>query len=346
MRSAYPSDMATAAPVSAPEKLVDRHGRAITYLRISVTDRCDLRCRYCMAEQMTFLPRSALLDLEEIALISERFIARGVRKIRLTGGEPLVRRDMMELVARLGHSLGQGLDELTLTTNGTRLAEHAGALFDAGVRRLNVSMDSRDPERFRHITRHGDVAQVLKGIDVAAAAGLAIKINMVALKGLNEAEIAPMLAWCVDQGHDLTLIETMPLGQIDEDRADRFLPLTQVMDDLRTRFDLQFDDRSTGGPARYWRIAGTETRLGLISPLTGNFCASCNRVRLSTDGRLHMCLGHDDSVDLKAAIRNGGLAEVDARISEALDLKPAAHDFRIERGAAPAVARHMSVTGG
>ncbi|MCD2323856.1 GTP 3',8-cyclase MoaA [Sphingomonas sp. IC-56] len=338
--------MASAVPAPLPEKLVDRHGRAITYLRISVTDRCDLRCRYCMAEQMTFMPRQALLDLQEIALIAERFIARGVRKIRLTGGEPLVRRDVMELVARLGHSLGQGLDELTLTTNGTRLAEHAGALFDAGVRRLNVSMDSRDPERFRHITRHGDVAQVLGGIDAAAAAGLAIKINMVALKGLNEQEIAPMLAWCVEQGHDLTLIETMPLGLVDEDRADRFLPLTEVMDDLRTRFDLQFEDRSTGGPARYWRVAGTNIRLGLISPLTGNFCASCNRVRLSTDGKLHMCLGHDDSVDLKAAFRNGGLAEVDARISQALDLKPAAHDFRIERGAAPAVARHMSVTGG
>jgi cyclic pyranopterin phosphate synthase len=338
--------MASAVPVSVPEKLVDRHGRAITYLRISVTDRCDLRCRYCMAEQMTFMPRSALLDLQEMALIAERFIARGVRKIRLTGGEPLVRRDMMELVARLGHSLGQGLDELTLTTNGTRLAEHAEALFDAGVRRLNVSMDSRDPDRFRHITRHGDVAQVLGGIDAASATGMSIKINMVALKGLNEQEIAPMLAWCVEQGHDLTLIETMPLGLVDEDRADRFLPLTQVMDDLRTRFDLQFEERSTGGPARYWRVAGTNTRLGLISPLTGNFCASCNRVRLSTDGKLHMCLGHDDSVDLKAAIRNGGLAEVDARISEALDLKPAAHDFHIERGAAPAVARHMSVTGG
>lgn len=346
MRSAYPSDMADAAPASTPERLVDRYGRAITYLRVSVTDRCDLRCRYCMAEQMTFLPRAALLDLEEIALIAERFIARGVRKIRLTGGEPLVRRDMLELVARLGRSLGQGLDELTLTTNGTRLAQHAGALFDAGVRRLNVSMDSRDPAVFRHITRHGDIDQVLNGIRAAAAAGLAVKINMVALKGLNEQEIASMLAWCVEEGHDLTLIETMPLGQIDEDRADRFLPLTRVLDDLRDRFDLQFEDRSTGGPARYWRVDGSTTRLGLISPLTGNFCATCNRVRLSTDGKLHMCLGHDDSVDLRAAIRNGGLTEVDARISQALDLKPAAHDFQIQRGAAPAVSRHMSVTGG
>lgn len=328
------------------DKLVDRHGRAISYLRISVTDRCDLRCRYCMAEEMTFLPRDALLSLEEIALIAERFIARGVRKIRLTGGEPLVRRDMIELAHRLGRQLGTALDELTLTTNGTRLAQHAEDLVAAGMRRINVSLDSRDPERFRHITRHGDVAKVLGGIKAAQAAGLRIKINMVALKGLNEDEIAPMLAWAAEQGHDLTLIETMPLGRIDEDRADRFLPLPRVLADLQDRFDLSPDDHRTGGPARYWRLAGTGTRLGLISPLTGNFCASCNRVRLSTDGRLHMCLGHEDSVDLKAAIRGGGLAEVDARITEALDLKPAAHDFRIAAGAAPAVARHMSVTGG
>lgn len=333
-------------PMHSADKLVDRHGRAISYLRISVTDRCDLRCRYCMAEEMTFLPRDALLSLEEIALIAERFIARGVRKIRLTGGEPLVRRDMIELAHRLGRQLGTGLDELTLTTNGTRLAQHAEDLFAAGMRRINVSLDSRDPERFRYITRHGDVAKVLGGIKAAKAAGLRIKINMVALKGLNEGEITPMLAWAAEQGHDLTLIETMPLGRIDEDRADRFLPLPRVLAHLQDRFDLSPDDHRTGGPARYWRLAGTGTRLGLISPLTGNFCASCNRVRLSTDGRLHMCLGHEDSVDLKAAIRSGGLAEVDARITEALDLKPAAHDFRIAAGAAPAVARHMSVTGG
>ncbi|MES2444615.1 MAG: GTP 3',8-cyclase MoaA [Pseudomonadota bacterium] len=330
---------------SAPA-LIDAHGRAITYLRISVTDRCDLRCRYCMAEAMTFLPRDALLSLEEIALIAERFIARGVRKVRLTGGEPLVRRDMLDLTRRLGRHLGTGLDELTLTTNGTRLAQHAEALFDAGVRRLNVSLDSRDPETFRFITRHGDVTQVLSGIAAARAAGLAVKINMVALKGLNEHEFAPMLAWAAAEGMDLTLIETMPLGQIDEDRADRFLPLTTVLKSLQQDFDLAPDGHSTGGPARYWRLAGTGTRLGLISPLTGNFCATCNRVRLSTDGKLHMCLGHEESVDLKAAIRSGGLAEVDARITDALALKPAAHDFRIERGAAPSVGRHMSVTGG
>jgi cyclic pyranopterin phosphate synthase len=326
--------------------LIDGHGRAIRYLRISVTDRCDLRCRYCMAEAMTFLPRDAVLSLEEIALIAERFIASGVRKIRLTGGEPLVRRDMIDLAYRLGRQIGSGLDELTLTTNGTRLAQHAEALHDAGIRRVNVSMDSRDPETFRYITRHGDVSRVLEGIAAAKAAGLAVKINMVALKELNEGEIAPMLAWCRDEGHDLTLIETMPLGLIDEDRADRFLPLTKVMDALKAEFDLSFDSHVTGGPARYWRIAGTDTRLGLISPLTQNFCATCNRVRLSTDGKLHMCLGHDDSVDLKAAIRDGGLAEVDARIAEALALKPERHDFSVERGAAPAVGRHMSVTGG
>ncbi|MEI9927047.1 MAG: GTP 3',8-cyclase MoaA [Sphingomonas sp.] len=330
---------------SAPA-LIDRHGRAITYLRISVTDRCDLRCRYCMAEAMTFLPRDALLGLEEIALIAERFIARGIRKIRLTGGEPLVRRDGIDLARRLGRHVGSGLDELTMTTNATRLADHAEALFDAGLRRINVSLDSRDPETFRHITRHGDLSKVLGGIAAARAAGLSVKINMVALKGLNEREIAPMLEWAAAEGHDLTLIETMPMGRIDEDRADRFLPLTGVMDALRQSFDLVPEARTTGGPARYWRLAGTTTRLGLISPLTGNFCATCNRVRLTTEGKLHMCLGHEESVDLKAAIRAGGLAEVDARITQALAEKPEAHAFSVARGAPPAVGRHMSVTGG
>jgi cyclic pyranopterin phosphate synthase len=333
-------------PSLAPEAMVDRHGRAIRYLRISVTDRCDLRCRYCMSEKMTFLPKDALLSLDEIAVIAERFIRRGVRKIRLTGGEPLVRRDMIDLAHRLGRHVGTSLDELTLTTNGTRLAEHAEALFAAGIRRINVSLDSRDPEIFRYITRRGDLTKVLNGIAAARAAGLEVKINMVALKGLNDREFAPMLAWAVAEGMALSLIETMPLGAIDEDRADRFLPLTRVMEALREDFDLLPDPHDSGGPARYWRVAGTGTRLGLISPLTGNFCATCNRVRLSTDGRLHMCLGHEDSVDLKAAIRTGGLAEVDVRIDQALALKPEAHAFHIVRGAAPAVARHMSVTGG
>lgn len=332
--------------MASDRPLVDRHGRAIRYLRVSVTDRCDLRCRYCMAEEMQFLPRSELLALEEIALIAERFVARGVTKIRLTGGEPLVRRDALDLVRRLGRSVGRGLDELTLTTNGTRLAAHAAALAEAGVRRINVSLDSRDPEIFRHITRHGDVRQVLDGIAAAQAAGLTVKINMVAMKGLNDAEIPAMLAWTSAQGMDLTLIETMPLGRVDEDRADRFVPLTRVLDDLSAQFDLTRDAHDSGGPARYWRVGGTGARLGLISPLTGNFCDSCNRVRLTTEGKLFTCLGHDDQVDLKAAIRSGGLAAVDDAIDAALAAKPARHAFDVAPGAAPAVSRHMSVTGG
>ncbi len=330
----------TAAP------LIDGFGRTIRYLRVSVTDRCDLRCRYCMAEQMTFLPRDKIATLEELAIIAERFVARGVRKVRLSGGEPLVRRDVLQLVQRLGRHVGGALDELTMTTNGTRLRDHAAALRDAGVRRLNVSLDSRDPERFRHITRHGDVAQVLDGIAAARDAGLAIKINMVALKGLNEDEIAAMLDWCVAEGHDLTLIETMPLGAIDEDRTDRFLPLTVVKERLDARFALERDAAQTGGPARYWRVDGSATRLGLISPLTQNFCDGCNRVRLTTEGRLYTCLGHDDHRDLRAALRDGGVAALDAAIEDALTTKPRRHDFRIGRGDAPAVARHMSVTGG
>lgn len=332
--------------MAAAPALIDAHGRAIQYLRISVTDRCDLRCRYCMSETMTFLPRAELLSLDELALVADRFIARGVRKIRLTGGEPLVRSDTLDLVRHMGRHLGQVLDEITLTTNGTRLAEHSDALRDAGVRRVNVSLDSRDPGIFRHITRHGDVARVLAGIEAARAAGLAVKLNMVALKGLNEAEIAPMLAWASENALDLTLIETMPLGQIDEDRADRFLPLTGVLADLKQRFELVPDTHRTGGPARYWRVAGTGTRLGLITPLSANFCDGCNRVRLATDGKLYMCLGHDEGVDLKAALRDGGPAALDQAIDGALAIKPARHDFRIAAGAAPATRRHMSVTGG
>ncbi|MEH3104739.1 MAG: GTP 3',8-cyclase MoaA [Sphingomonas phyllosphaerae] len=330
----------TAAP------LIDGFGRTIRYLRVSVTDRCDLRCRYCMAEHMTFLPREKIATLEELAIIAERFIARGVRKVRLSGGEPLVRRDVLQLVQRLGRHVGGALDELTMTTNGTRLRDHAAALREAGLRRLNVSMDSRDPDRFRHITRHGDVAQVLDGIAAARDAGLAVKINMVALKGVNEDEIATMLAWCVGEGHDLTLIETMPMGAIDEDRTDRFLPLTVVKERLDARFSLARDAAQTGGPARYWRVDGSTTRLGLISPLTQNFCDGCNRVRLTTEGRLYTCLGHDDHRDLRAALRDGGVDALDAAIEDALTTKPKRHDFRIGRGDAPAVARHMSVTGG
>ena len=336
----------TTSPVLARPGLIDAHGRAIRYLRISVTDRCDLRCRYCMAEAMTFLPRRALLQLEEIAMIAERFIARGVTKIRLSGGEPLVRRDVGELVTRLGTHLGAGLDELTMTTNGTRLAEHAAGLVAAGVARVNVSLDSLDPDRFRFITPHGEVHQVIAGIRAARDAGLAVKLNTVALAGLNEDEVPAILQWCIGEGIDLSLIETMPLGAIDEDRVDRFVPLTRVFDALAARFPLARDDHRTGGPARYWRVEGTGTRLGLISPLTANFCDGCNRVRLTTDGKLYACLGHDDQVDLKAALREGGLAGLDLAIDRGLAIKPARHDFAIRRGAAPAVARHMSVTGG
>ncbi|WP_019832414.1 GTP 3',8-cyclase MoaA [Sphingomonas sp. PR090111-T3T-6A] len=328
--------------------LRDGFGRRIDYLRISVTDRCDLRCRYCMAEAMSFLPRRELLSLEELAELADAFIARGVRKIRLTGGEPLARRGLPDLAHDIGRHLKTGaLDELTLTTNATRLAEQADALARAGIRRINVSLDSRDPALFRHITRTGDVAQVLHGIAAAKAAGLAIKINMVALKGLNEGEIPAMVEWCGAQGFDFTLIETMPLGVVEEDRTDRYLPLDGVRRALEERFTLLPETHRTGGPARYVRVAETGGRLGFITPLTHNFCEGCNRMRVTVQGRLYMCLGHEDHVDLKQALREGGRAALDAAIDEALAHKPQRHHFQIAgRNAAPAVDRHMNVTGG
>ncbi len=332
-------------PLHPERSLIDGFGRRISYLRISVTDRCDLRCRYCMSEAMTFLPKDEILSLEEIAALADAFVARGVTKIRLTGGEPLVRRGVPELAKMIGRHLGYGLDELTLTTNGNHLARQAAALADAGVRRVNVSLDTRDPERFRHITRWGELDRVLEGIAAAQAAGLAVKINMVALKGFNEDEIVPMLRWCGAQGHDLTLIETMPLGAVDEDRVDRYLPLSAVRDDLARQFTLMPAAHRSGGPARYLHITELGVRLGLITPLTENFCDGCNRVRVTAEGRLYMCLGHDDRVDLKQALRSGGPAALDAAIDEALAIKPLRHAFRID-AAAPAVARHMSVTGG
>jgi cyclic pyranopterin phosphate synthase len=336
----------TTTSTPGESSLVDGFGRTIRYLRVSVTDRCDLRCRYCMAEHMTFLPRDQIASLDELAIITERFIARGVNKVRLSGGEPLVRRDVIDLVQRLGRHVGGALSELTMTTNGTRLAQYADLLAGAGMRRINVSMDTRDADKFRYITRHGDVDQVLGGIAAAAAAGLRVKINMVALKDFNEHEITDMLAWCVDQGHDLTLIETMPLGEVEEDRTDRFFPLTAVKEMVEQRFMLERDLNGTGGPARYWRVGGSSTRLGLISPLTANFCDGCNRVRLTTEGKLFTCLGHDDQRDLRVALREGGLAGLDAAIESALVTKPRRHDFNITAGSAPAVSRHMSVTGG
>ena len=326
--------------------MTDGLGRRISYLRISVTDRCDLRCRYCMAEKMQFLPKNQVLTLEEIALLADLFVARGITRIRLTGGEPLVRRDIGDLVHRIGRHLGHGLDELTLTTNGTRLSEHADMLFDAGVRRVNVSLDSRDPARFAHVTRGGDIDTVLRGVVAARDAGLAVKINMVALNGVNDDEILPMLQWCDAQGFDLTLIETMPLGETGEDRTDHYLPLTRVAAHICQSHRLTPLPHRTGGPARYYEVEGMSARLGLITPLTRNFCADCNRIRMTCEGKIFMCLGHEDHVDFKAALRTGGLPAVEPLIDRALRLKPAAHDFRIGAGERAATTRHMSVTGG
>jgi cyclic pyranopterin phosphate synthase len=328
-----------------PSPLIDGFGRRISYLRISVTDRCDLRCRYCMAEVMQFLPASRLMTIEEIGDIADAFIARGVRRIRLTGGEPLVRRGVTELARTIGRHLGDGLDELTLTTNGTRLATESHALVEAGVRRINVSLDSLNADRFRHITRTGQLDKVLQGIDAAAAAGLRIKINMVALKGLNEDEIEPMLRWCAARGHDLTLIETMPLGDIEGDRTDHYLPLDQVRRTLESRFTLAPLSERTGGPARYYRVAELDAKIGFITPLTENFCAGCNRVRLTVEGQLYLCLGREDRIDLRAALQEGGRPALDAALDRAMAAKPLRHAFAIE-DATPAVTRHMSVTGG
>ena len=335
--------MAEALP--SPVPLIDGFGRAITYLRISVTDRCDLRCRYCMAEAMQFLPAHKLMQINEIAEIADAFVARGVRRIRLTGGEPLARRGAVELAQRIGRKLGDGLDELTLTTNGTRLARDAEALKAAGIRRINVSLDSRDSERFRHITRTGDLGKVLDGIAAAKATGIRVKINMVALKGLNEDEVVPMLRWCAAEGHDLTLIETMPLGAVEEDRTDLYLPLDRVRRDLENRFTLVQSPERTGGPARYFRVAELDTRIGFITPLTDNFCAGCNRVRLTAEGQLYLCLGREDRIDLRAALRDGGRPALDEALDRAMAAKPERHAFRID-APEPAVARHMNVTGG
>ena len=330
------------------QTLIDPFGRAITYLRVSVTDRCDLRCTYCMAEDMTFLPKADVLSLEELERLALAFIRLGTRKLRLTGGEPLVRRNVMTLFQRLGTQLGHGLDELTLTTNGTQLARHAAALAAAGVRRVNVSLDTLDPAAFARITRWGRLDQVLDGIAAARAAGLHVKINTVALRGENEDELADLLAWCGAAGHDLCLIETMPLGDVAGDRTDHYLPLSLVRSRLAQRFTLTPSIYETGGPARYYDVAETGGRVGFITPLTHNFCESCNRVRLTCTGTLYLCLGQDDQADLRRVLRAGADdAALDDAIRAAIGQKPLGHDFVIERrGAAPAVARHMSLTGG
>jgi len=328
--------------------LIDGFGRTVTYLRVSVTDRCDLRCVYCMAEHMTFLPKAQVLTLEELDRIASAFVGLGVRKLRLTGGEPLVRKGFMGLVEQLSRHLRSGaLDELTLTTNGTQLAAHAADLARLGVRRINVSLDTLKPDLFRRLTRGGDLAAVIAGVDAAQAAGLAVKINTVALKNDNAAELPDLIAWAHGRGLDATLIETMPLGEVEADRTDQFLSLETVRRELEsfwTLEDLPFD---TGGPARYVRVAETGGRLGLITPLSHNFCEACNRVRLTCTGVLHACLGRDDASDLRAVIRAGADdAGLLAAIRRAVDAKPEGHDFRIERSARPAVARHMSTTGG
>jgi cyclic pyranopterin phosphate synthase len=333
--------------VEAP--LVDPFGRSITYLRVSVTDRCDFRCVYCMAENMTFLPKRDLLTLEELDRLCSAFIAKGVTKLRLTGGEPLVRRGLMTLVDSLSRHLASGaLGELTLTTNGSQLPKFAGELAAHGVKRINVSLDTLDADKFRAITRWGELSQVLEGIAAARAAGIAVKINAVALKGVNEDELGDLLAWAHGRGMDLTLIEVMPLGDIGEGRLEQYLPLSMVRARLSERYTLEDIDYRTGGPARYVRVKETGGRLGFITPLTHNFCESCNRVRVTCTGTLYMCLGQEDAADLRAPLRASESDDLlNAAIDEAISRKPRGHDFVIDRRhRRPALARHMSVTGG
>ncbi len=335
--------------ISSPPALVDPFGRQISYIRVSVTDRCDFRCVYCMSEDMTFLPKRDLLTFEELDRLCSAFVLRGTRKIRISGGEPLVRRDIMSLFRSLSRHLTTGaLEELTLTTNGSQLARYAQELADCGVRRINVSLDTLIDDRFKTITRWGDLNQVLKGIDAAQKAGLQIKINAVALKNFNEDEFVPLIRWAHGRGMDLTFIEVMPMGEVDGQRVDQYLPLSQVKAQLLDTFHLDDIDYATGGPARYVRVRETQGRLGFITPLTHNFCEGCNRVRITCTGTLYMCLGQDDAADLRAPLRASPnddllLAEMERAIAR----KPKGHDFVIDRTTqAPAVMRHMSVTGG
>ncbi len=333
--------------MSCSSPLVDAFNRRISYLRLSVTDRCDLRCTYCMPEKMQFLPRKEVLSLEELHKLALAFIDRGITKIRLTGGEPLVRRDVIELVRAIGRKLGDGLDELTLTTNGTQLAGLADDLAAAGVKRINVSLDTMDSELFERLSRRDRLAQVLQGIAAAKEAGLKVKLNTVGLKSLNEDEIPYLVEWAHAQGHELTLIEVMPLGEIEGERVDHYLPLTVVREKLERMWTLTESEHRSGGPARYVDIAETGGRLGFITPLTNNFCAGCNRIRVTATGELYACLGGAEKVDLRAALRS---AAPDANLATALDeamrIKPEKHHFRIGRGLEPAQPRHMSRTGG
>ncbi len=332
-----------------PTSMIDPFGRTITYLRVSVTDRCDLRCFYCMSEDMTFLPKADLLTLEELDRLCSVFIKRGVRKLRLTGGEPLVRRNMISLVRSLSRHLASGaLDELTLTTNGSLLSKFADELAACGMRRINVSLDTLDADRFRQITRWGELDKVLTGIKAAQAAGLRVKINAVALKNINEDEIPRLIEWAHGEGMDLTLIEVMPLGDIGPGRVEQYLPLSLVRSRLESSFTLTDLDEHTGGPARYVRVRETGGKLGFITPLTHNFCESCNRVRITCTGTIHTCLGQEDAADLRRPLRASADDElVSAAIDRAIGTKPKGHDFIIDRRhSRPSVSRHMSVTGG
>jgi cyclic pyranopterin phosphate synthase len=336
-------------PASLLRPMTDPFGRTISYLRVSVTDRCDLRCFYCMSEDMTFLPKADLLTLEELDRLCSAFIAKGVRKLRLTGGEPLVRRNVMSLVRSLSRHLKSGaLHELTLTTNGSQLARYADELRDCGVRRINVSMDTLDPAKFKAITRWGDLDKVLAGIEAARSAGLAVKINAVALKNMNEDEIPALMEWAHRQAMALTLIEVMPMGDIGEGRIDQYVPLTLLRARLAKQYTLTDLDDDTGGPARYVRVNETGGKLGFITPMTHNFCESCNRVRITCTGTLHTCLGHEDAADLRRPLRASADNELlSAAIDRAIGLKPKGHDFIIDRRhSRPSVSRHMSVTGG
>ena len=329
--------------------MIDPFGRTISYLRVSVTDRCDFRCTYCMAEDMTFLPKRDLLSLEELERLCTVFIDKGVRKLRLTGGEPLVRKNIMHLVHELSRHIESGtLEELTLTTNGSQLARFARELADCGVRRINVSLDTLDADKFRQVTRWGDLSKVMAGIDAAQDAGLKVKLNAVALKGFNDSEIPRMLRWAHGRGIDLTVIETMPMGEIDADRTDQYLPLSRLRADLEREFTLTDIPYKTGGPARYVEVAETGGRMGFITPMTHNFCESCNRVRLPCTGTLYMCLGQEDAADLRAPLRaSEGNELLSNAIDEAIGRKPKGHDFIIDRRTSrPSVSRHMSVTGG
>jgi len=333
----------------ASRAMTDPFGRSISYLRVSVTDRCDLRCFYCMSEDMTFLPKADLLTLEELDRLCSAFIAKGVKKLRLTGGEPLVRRNVMSLVRSLSRHLRSGaLNELTMTTNATQLARYAAELADCGIRRINVSLDTLDAAKFRAITRWGDLDKVLAGIEAAREAGLGVKINAVALKNLNEDEIPSLIAWAHGKGMGLTLIEVMPMGEIGEGRIDQYVPLSLVRARLAKQYTLTDLDESSGGPARYVRISETGGKLGFITPMTHNFCEACNRVRITCTGTLHTCLGHEDAADLRKPLRASADDEIlAAAIDRAIGLKPKGHDFIIDRRHnRPSVSRHMSVTGG